>query len=294
VSKEPTVGPWAKEKLDALARYLDFYTKVLKGERWRLLYVDAFAGGGRAAIRAPDNTPPAPSLWEAEEADADQQEFVDGSPRIAMALANPFDRYVFIDANAARVSELEALAREYGSARTVSIRPGYSDDEIAWVLSQSLSKGTHRGVAFLDPFGAHLSWKTIEALAATKLFEVIINFPLDMAINRLMKVDGDIPPSWRAQLDGVFGESDWFLFAMGPRKRPDAKERLLKLYREKLKTAFGHVSQPKLIRNTKNSPLYYLLWAGPHRKGLEGADYILGMGERLPTGPRGGKPVRDK
>jgi three-Cys-motif partner protein len=47
------VGPWAKEKLEALGRYLDFYTKVLKNQRWRTIYVDAYAGAGRALLRAP-------------------------------------------------------------------------------------------------------------------------------------------------------------------------------------------------------------------------------------------------
>jgi len=28
--KDDTVGPWAKEKLDALGQYLNFYTTVLK------------------------------------------------------------------------------------------------------------------------------------------------------------------------------------------------------------------------------------------------------------------------
>ncbi len=44
------VGPWAKEKLDALGRYLDFYSKVLKNQSWRTIYVDAFAGGYGATI----------------------------------------------------------------------------------------------------------------------------------------------------------------------------------------------------------------------------------------------------
>jgi hypothetical protein len=29
-SKDNTVGPWAREKLDALGQYLNFYTTVLK------------------------------------------------------------------------------------------------------------------------------------------------------------------------------------------------------------------------------------------------------------------------
>jgi len=54
----PEVGPWAKEKLDALARYLDFYTKVLKNQRWRTIYLDAYAGGGRAVLRAEERHVP--------------------------------------------------------------------------------------------------------------------------------------------------------------------------------------------------------------------------------------------
>lgn len=51
MTRLPVVGPWAREKLDALARYLDFYTKVLKNQRWRTIYLDAFAGGGRCSAR---------------------------------------------------------------------------------------------------------------------------------------------------------------------------------------------------------------------------------------------------
>lgn len=48
----PKVGIWAKEKLGALARYLDYYTKVLKNQIWcRTIYFDAFAGAGAAQIR---------------------------------------------------------------------------------------------------------------------------------------------------------------------------------------------------------------------------------------------------
>lgn len=103
----------------------------------------------------------------------------------------------------------------------------------------------------------------------------------------------------RAQLDSFFGSDEWMadvyetrndLAGSVTQKRDDYVERLLQRYRAQLRQAFGFVSEPKLIRNTRNSPLYYLLWAGPHKKGLEGANYILGMGERLAIGPRGGKP----
>lgn len=292
-SRPAVVGPWAKEKLEALERYLDYYTTVLKNQRWRTLYVDAFAGGGIAKIRkkAANNLGQAALLDVLS--DMEQDEFIRGSPRIALALKNPFDTYVFIDASGARITELKAIKAEYGNSRNIHIRAGLAEDELQWVLGRNISVDTHRGVAFLDPFGAHLGWQSISALAQTKLFEVLVNFPLHMAIARLMKNDADIPRAWRAQLDHFFGTPNWTedvyeqqsdLLGGRTGKRADYLDRLRERYRSQLKVAFGFVSQPKLITNTRNSPLYYLLWAGPHRKGLQGADYILKMGERIPSG----------
>jgi hypothetical protein len=52
--KDTTVGPWAKEKLDALGQYLGFYTTVLKNQGHWLrgtIFVDAFAGPGLSRVR---------------------------------------------------------------------------------------------------------------------------------------------------------------------------------------------------------------------------------------------------
>jgi len=152
-----------------------------------------------------------------------------------------------------------------------------------------MSRRTHRGIAFLDPFGAQLEWSTIQALANTRFFEVVINVALNMAIQRMLPNSGEFQAGWRESLDAYFGTPNWHnevygqqdgLFGNIIEKRRGYIERLLQLYRGRLKEAFGFVSQPKLIRNTRGAPLYYLLWAGPNAKGLQGANYILAMGER--------------
>lgn len=284
------VGPWAEHKLAALARYLEFFTTVLKNQHWcKTIYLDAFAGGGVANLRMKVKAPPEETpLWD-EPPQPEQSHLVLGSPRRALEVANPFDTYVFVDADPRRIAQLEALKAEYGRSRRIVVRQGSAAQEISWLLSHDISKKTHRGVAFLDPFGAHLPWLSVEALANTQAFEAIINFPLHMCINRLATLNPDIRQNWRDQLDSFFGPG-WYeevyethsgLFGDDTRKRPDASERLLKFYIAKLRLAFGHVSKPMLIRNTRGNPLYYIIWAGPHRKGLEGADYILRMGERL-------------
>jgi three-Cys-motif partner protein len=133
-------------------------------------------------------------------------------------------------------------------------------------------------------------WSTIEALGKTKAIEVIINFPLGMAIQRLLTKSGEIPEGWQISLGTFFGSPDWRELAyekgtdlFGPKvtKAQDSGAKLLEWYRGRLRSIFGHVSTARLIKNTRGNPLYYLIWAGPHKKGLEGADYILSKGERL-------------
>lgn len=293
------VGPWAKEKLGALAHYLDFYTKVLKNRSWRTIYIDVFAGGGRSAVRASRRTDLSgqfPLLAE-NEIDADQLELISGSPRVALDVTNPFDRYVFVEPHPERAAELRELKAEYGDTRTIDVLQNDAASGIEWLLSQNISKQVHRGIAFLDPFGAGLEWETIQKLARTKLFEVLINFALNMAIQRMLPNDAVFQPGWRNTLDAYFGTPEWYnevycqksggLFEVtGVEKRPDYAERLLELYRTRLKDAFGYVSVPRLIKNTRGSPLYYLLWAGPNSKGLQGADYVLSMGEKVKTPPK--------
>lgn len=296
----PEVGPWAKEKLAALSRYLDFYTKVLKKTPWwQKVYFDAYAGGGRAVIRRaataePENANQVAFLDDFASLDPEERELIDGSPRVALATANGFDRYVFVDPDPARAAELRALQAESG--KPVEVLELTASEGIEWLLTQKISKKTHRGVAFLDPFGAKLDWDSVQKLAATGLFEVFVNFALDMAIVRMLTNSAELPPAWMDRLDRYFGGRQWFdevyhkpegLFGLGGlEKREDYRERLLELYRSKLRDAFGFVSTPRLIRNTRGAPLYYLLWAGPNKKGLEGADYILKMGELLPKGHR--------
>ena len=293
MSEEPesaVVGPWAKEKLDILEGYLNYYTKRLKNQaQWKTIYFDAFAGGGRAKVRgAPKSAAQDYDLWGKVDEAPEQIEFVHGSPRRALGIPNPFYSYIFVDADPKRVEMLQALKVEYQDTRRIHVRAGTADEQIAWMLSHKPNARSHRGVAFLDPFGAHLKWDSIQDLATTKVFEVIINFPLHMCLNRLMTINPDIRKSWRDQLDGFF-PTGWYdevyetvggLLGDQKQKRSDALERVLKWYCRTLEFTFGFVSEPRLIRNTRGGPLYYLIWAGPNQAGLKGADYIMRMGER--------------
>lgn len=293
--EEPaSVGPWAREKLDALGAYLSFYTTALKKQgQWRKTFIDAFAGGGRARIRQQEKNAATESLLaelEPAPVDTEVEQYIRGSPRVALDIETPFDRYVFIERDPARVAELEAMRDEYGPRYQMEIRRGHAEDELASLIDGDLARRGQRAVVFLDPFGMAIPWETVQRLAATRQVEVVVNFALGMAIQRLLVRSAEIPPSWRQALDRFFGSPDWHsqvyeegsdLFGPRTLKVEGSGQRLLEWYCGRLKAAFGHVSTPRLIKNSRGAPLYYLIWAGPHSLGLKGADYILSKGVKL-------------
>ena len=297
--KDKKVGPWAEQKLDSLHRGLHYWTTYLKNmPYWRKVYVDAFAGPGLSEVRQrPKDTKPVepgglPDLFAEELAAAtadpvaEEIRYLKGSPRIALDLPNPFHRYIFIEKDPVRLADLRALQTEYDGSRHIEIVPGDANSALLALLASGFSKRTHRAYIFLDPFGIQVPWQTIEALAATKAIEVMINFPMGMAIRRMMTKTGEIPPGWGFSLDTFFGTPEWRDHACeevtdlgGTRtvKFADSETRLLDWYRGRLEAAFGFVSRAQLITNTRGGRLYYLIWAGPRAEGLKGADHILTM-----------------
>jgi three-Cys-motif partner protein len=291
--RDDSVGPWAREKLDALGQYLNFYTTVLKKQRHWLrgtIFFDAFAGPGLSRIRTKEKAHAPAGFFDTEiEVGAFEIAFLKGSPRVALDIPNPFTHYIFVERDPKRIIELNALKAQYEGNRAIVVQEHDANVALNEWLTSGIDWRAYRAVVFLDPFGMQVPWRTIEALAATRAVEVLINFPLGMAINRLLKRSGDIDPGWQDSLDEFFGspelrtiayEEGSDLFGVRRDKADDAELRILDWYRSRLKNAFGHVSTARLIKNTRGNPLYHLIWAGPNETGLKGAEYILSKGER--------------
>jgi three-Cys-motif partner protein len=285
--RENTVGRWAAAKLDALEAYLNFYGTALSKQPFERIYIDAFAGACVTKVRGSGVAAEANPFFEEPDDSEAQEEFILGSPIRALKVLNGFHRHYFFDLDETRADRLRAvtLGRSGVTVQVGDCNPLIRD------LAPSLKSRTIRGVAFLDPYGAHLEWATLEALADTGTMEVVINFPLAMAINRLITRSGNVPERWADQLTACFGTEEWHSIAYNQEtdlfgkdvtiKKGDVPQRLLDLYVDRLKTLFPFVAKPHLIRNTRNAPLYFLIWAGPNKLGLKGAEYILRQGERV-------------
>lgn len=296
--QEMDVGPWAQEKLACLKKYLGAYTTILRNQRWLkgYFYIDAFAGPGSLKIRQRNAVDAAQfSLLDVSEYsndDVGEAQYIHGSPRIALELKYPFTDYIFIELDAQRTAQLNALKNELGSQARIFVRPEDCNDYLRKLLSANdgVDWRKWRGVVFLDPFGMQVPWDTIAALGKTKAIEVFINFPVGMAIQRLLKRSGEFSDTERAKLDTYFGTPEWFellyqrredLFGDNLIKIDNSGAVLMQWYRDRLQKVFGHVSPARLIRSTSNRPLYYLIHAGPNPTGAKIAAYVLEQGTEV-------------
>jgi three-Cys-motif partner protein len=134
-------------------------------------------------------------------------------------------------------------------------------------------------------------------LLQTEKIEIILNLPVGMAIQRLLPRSGIFTEQQRKKLNEYFGSPDWekVIYEKAPNlfgdtdtiKVEGSGERLAKWYQKRLERAFGYAPNPRLIRNSQGSHLYYLLWAGPNKTGHKIASHILNQGEQIRRAGRG-------
>lgn len=296
------VGPWAQHKLENLRKYLHAYTTILSKQRFDgFHYIDAFAGPGQHSVRSKRKSPETienvlRELASFGQETAEQRAFLAGSPRVALQIERPFSKYVFIENDKERVKELEKLQKEFPDRR-IEIHQGDCNQYLLHKVARDprIDWRRQRAVTFLDPFGMQVEWSTLEALAQTKAIEVFLNFPLGMAVQRLLLRQPDRFSGPQCEkLDRYFGSPDWFdeLYRKPPRslfpndepeheKVEQSGKALLNWYRNRLKNVFGHASKAALIRNTRGGHLYYLLLATPNPTGARIASDILSAGESV-------------
>lgn len=263
MAKVDEIGAWSRKKLNLLGEYLAAYTSIMNTPKVRswctgCYYIDAFAGSV---------TP-----WDKE-----MQQYIDGSPLVALNTSPDFDGYDFIEINAGRFKEkLEPLKDEF-PAKVIHIHLGDSNEVIRkTILPQFSTRGGKRGFVFLDPYGLELIWETVEALGTAGVFDVFINFSV-MGVTRQCS---GIPPTGehKAMINRLMGAEDWVdevytenqqrslpgfekITCELERIKEKVTEKLIEYYRKRLKTCFKHVSKHVIMRNKMNAPLYAMMLA---------------------------------
>jgi three-Cys-motif partner protein len=269
------IGRWSEDKLSLLGRYLDAYTKIMKGQAWcrnGYHYIDAFAGTGKPKAK-------------------DEERYVDGSPLVALKISHPFHSYIFIEKEAWRVDKLKRLKEEFPTYNIEIKRGNCNTIIVKEIVTEIRFENFNRGIIFLDPFGMDIEWETIKFIADTRALEIFLNFPA-MAINRsvLIKQGYKLKAEQIERMNRFWGSEDWrvdlyqeepTLFGMEIKKIPQTGKSLGNLFTSRLNEVFPEVSEPLVMRNSRNAPLYCLVFAGHKESGKRIAQNIFSRYEKL-------------
>ena len=213
---------------------------------------------------------------------------------VALQIERPFSDYVFIELNKERVKQLKQLALEAGkNGPKVHVRQRDCNEYLTEFLHESRGRWRNwRGVIFLDPFGMQVPWSTIAEIGKTGAIEVFINFPVGMAIQRLLKKNGLFSSERACQARQLFWDGRVVRPLVPEEERPlrrrgggqvagrgRSARQMVPGEAERRIRARDH-RQGGSVQSTTGRPLYYLIFAGPHKKGAEIADHVLQQGAR--------------
>lgn len=290
-SQDEFGGAWTQRKLAVLKKYLQAYTTIFnKNPRARfysISYVDAFAGTG--SLRRPEPTGFTELLPELRKR---EKEFRKGSVRRALEVMPPFDKYVFIERDAAKCQELRDISSEFPNRTVEIVNKDANEALLDWC--RSLDSKRERAVVFLDPFGASVKWEAVEALGRTRAVDLWVLFPYS-AINRMLVRDRKPPRAWSQRLTSAFGTEEWeakFYSTTAFRSLLDSNETvesvrksadhraISEFYVQRLREQFAAVSRPFPLHNSNGSLMFILFFAAANehsaKTGLKIANEIIG------------------
>ena len=200
-----------------------------------------------------------------------------------------FDVYYFVELNEKHKNELEKRVQENYFGRNAHVVKADCNEKIIKMAEFLRTNKTFRTLAFIDPYGMSVKWKSIEALKGLGV-DLWILVPTGIGVARLLKNNGDISEAWLSKLETFLGlpkqeiENHFYkkqqvttLFGSETiiEKERNAVNRAGELYKERLTTIFKFVSDPFVMRNRMNSVMYHFMMATNNPSALKIANDVI-------------------
>jgi len=258
-------GLWTLNKLEALEKYLAAFNSALSRQSFKRIYIDAFAGTGRCHITVDG-----------------ERTSIDGSARRALRADPAFHKFAFIELKAKKLASLKSLQIEY-PGKDIEIIQDDANTALKALCGKYEWRST-RAVLFLDPYGMHVDWSTLQAIAHTGAIDVWYLFPYaglyrqaaknadamdsdkEEAITRLLGTE-----EWRKEFYAPQRQADLFGNESGDSREADRHD-ILKYVSKRLRVLFPAVTEPKVLyqagdsTNPSGAPLFALYFAASNPK----------------------------
>jgi three-Cys-motif partner protein len=239
---------WTEAKLNAIEKYLGFYTTALK-KSFKLCYIDAFAGSGSIRIKGGNE--------------------IEGSA--IRAVKFPFDKFHFFEKDKEVIETLKQKISKIPEHKDVEFHHIDCNNFLLEINKRNWAKEGWRGVIFLDPYAMDLEWTCLSEVSKTRVFDIWYLFPF-MAVNRNLKKNSKIPLANKKKINLILGTNEWenILYYDSPQlnflneniKEKTGIENFKKFILDRFKQTFPTVSDKAvLLRNERNSPQFLLCFA---------------------------------
>jgi len=268
-------GNWTKIKIEILVEYAKAYLGIMKDRKFfELMYFDGFAGSGFIVKDKKVNI-----------------DITVGAARRIIEISDPrpFDSYYFVEKIPKNFKLLKENTRNAFPKKTIYI---VNDDcnkkiiDLGNFLRDPKNKNV-RTLAYIDPCGMQVEWRSIESLRGLHL-DMWILVPTGLGVNRLLKRNGQISDAWLEKLEIFLGlereEIEKYFYRKTAtlfeeitfiEKEKDAIENSAKLYKSRLKEVFDYVSKPYELKNSSNSIMYHLFLTSNNKTAVKIGDYIV-------------------
>jgi three-Cys-motif partner protein len=164
----PEARDWAETKYRLIGNYAEMFATSMRGKWDTRVYVDLFAGAGRARVR-------------------ETQAIVPTSAMLALQVRHPFDRYVFCDINSDRLRALKIRADRDSPEREVRLVAGDCNASASLILAEIPRARRVLSFCVVDPYRvADLNFATVAALAERSV-DFLVLIPSYMDAHRNLK-----------------------------------------------------------------------------------------------------------
>jgi three-Cys-motif partner protein len=253
-------GWWTNIKLEALEKYLVAFNTVLSKQSFTRIYIDGFAGTGRCDITVNG-----------------AKTSIDGSARRALGINPAFHKFCFIELDAKKMSALKFLQVEHPE-KPIDIIQDDANAALKAICKNHNWRNT-RAVLFLDPYGLHVEWSTLKAIADTKAIDLWYLFPYSGLYRQTAKNANALDVDKENSITRILGTDEWRQEFYKPQRQADIwdfdggdqreanHQQILEYVSKRLKQLFPSVTAPKILyqrgdsRNPRGAPLFALYFA---------------------------------
>lgn len=249
----PEIGSWGIHKYKLVSLYNELFSTGMKKKWDKRVYIDLFAGAGKARIK-------------------ESGKVVLGSPLLALSAPDPFDRYIFCENNPELMEALRERVRRNFPEADVQFVSGDCNEQIDSILAEipQRSKGLKvLTFCFVDPFSLNIHFNTIRTLASYRMDFLILLMLMDPMRNenRYMDENSD-------RIDLFLGLPDWRERWLNAKTQNMSFRKFLATEYAGQMASLGY--RPEAINTMvevrsedKNLPLYYLSFFSKHELGYK-------------------------